>query len=79
MSKNYQEDLGFVYRTAKNGNVQISHNGKIATTLRGVKADTFIEEIKMSDFAGQQQLMARVTGNYKRGNERLARNHRKNH
>lgn len=74
----YQGDLGFVYRVIKNGNVLISHKGKLATTLRGFKAITFIEDMNSLDFYERQQLMARVTGNYKRGNERLSGNHPRN-
>lgn len=78
MSIEYQGDLGFVHRIAKNGNVLISHKGKHATTLRGSKANTFIEEMNELSSFEQQQLMARVTGNYKRGNERLSRDHPRN-
>ena len=78
MSIEYQGDLGFVHRVTNYGNVLISHKGKLATTLRGSKAITFIEEMNALSFFEQQQLMARVTGNYKRGNERLSRNHPRN-
>ena len=78
MSIEYQGDLGFVHRVIKNGNVSINHKGKLATTLRGSKAITFIEKMNASSFSEQQQLMARVTGNYKRGNERLSKKHPRN-
>ena len=78
MGIDYQDDLGFVHRVIKNGNVLISHKGKLATTLRGAKAITFIDEMNTSNFIEQQQLMARVTGNYKRGNERLSKYHPRN-
>ena len=71
-------DLGFSYRATKNGDVMISRNGKRVTTLRGLKAVSFIEEMDASDHFEQQQLMARLTGNYKRGNERLSKNHPRN-
>ena len=70
-------DLGFVYTAVKNGNVLIKHHGKLATTLRGSKAGAFMRKMSLLDFKGQQQWMARVTGNYKRGNERLSKNHSK--
>ncbi len=47
--------------------VVISHHGKVATVLRGAKAIEFVQEAESSD---EQLLMARLTGNYKRGNER---------
>ena len=63
-------NLGFTFRHAKNGVVVVEHHGKFATILRGDKADWFIQQMNDLDFAGQQQNMARVTGNYRRGNER---------
>jgi hypothetical protein len=36
------------------------------------------DEIGANDFVSQQQLMARPTGSYKRGNERSTKNHPRN-
>lgn len=58
---------GFTYDTRKNGEVIISHGGRTVTTLRGKAAERFIKKVAVGD---PQQLMARATGNYKRGNER---------
>lgn len=58
--------------------MQITHHGKLATTLRGSKAVSFIENMSGTDFIDQQQLMARLTGNYKRGNEKTAKTHPRN-
>lgn len=71
-------DLGFTFRSKKNGEVNISHNGRPATTLRGDAAADFLDEMDDCEFEDQQQVMARVTGNYKRGNERMAKNHPRN-
>lgn len=57
------------------GEVIITHRGRRATTLRGTAAERFLTEVEDED---PQELMARVTGNYKRGNERTARNHPRN-
>jgi hypothetical protein len=46
--------------------------------LRGRQAQAFLAEIESADEADLQQLMARLTGNYKRGNERSAKNHPRN-
>ena len=78
MNKKYLDDLGFAFNIFKNGNVQITHHGKLATTLRGSKAVSFIENMSGTDFIDQQQLMARLTGNYKRGNEKTAKTHPRN-
>lgn len=66
------EDLGFSYRIRKSGEIDIDHHGKLAATLRGAAAAKFLAKVEAGDFALGQQLMARLTGNYKRGNERAA-------
>jgi antitoxin (DNA-binding transcriptional repressor) of toxin-antitoxin stability system len=50
--------------------VVILHHGRVAATLRGSAAQRFLARIEAGD---AQQVMARVTGDYKRGNERTAR------
>lgn len=65
---------GFEYRQVGN-EVVISHDGRRATTLRGGAAARFLAEVEDDD---PQELMARVTGNYKHGNERTAKNHPRN-
>jgi hypothetical protein len=72
------DDLGFSYRLLKTGEVQLLHHKKLAATLRGRQAQAFLAEIESADEADLQQLMARLTGNYKRGNERSAKNHPRN-
>lgn len=65
---------GFAF-TVRGADVVITHHGRHATTLRGRRAADFLDDVEAGD---QQDLMARVTGNYKRGNERLARQHPRN-
>lgn len=72
------EDLGFRYRVRKGGEVEVTHHGRLAVTLRGSQAAAFLAEAPVSTDAAAQQLMARLTGNYKRGNERLASRHPRN-
>jgi len=62
---------GFAYHR-RGDDVIITHHGKPATTLRGERARSFLEDIETAD---SQEIMARLTGNYRRGNERQARNH----
>ena len=64
-----EEDLGFTFLKNKEGFTLLHHN-KVATILRGRKAQKFEADIDHMSFSGQQHLMARVTGNYKRGNEK---------
>lgn len=66
---------GFSWTQRKNGDIVISHHGRPATTLRGRRAVEFLDDMRGGD---DQELMARVTGNYRRGNEREARNHPRN-
>lgn len=66
---------GFEYAVTPAGEVRIRHHGRLATTLRGRRAADFLQDVSGGD---EQLLMARVTGNYKRGNERTARNHPRN-
>ncbi len=72
-----QGDLGFSYHK-RNGCYEIFHGSIKAAVLRAEKALEFEEELAVLDFEGGQQLMARLTGNYKRGNERQAKNHPRN-
>lgn len=66
---------GFDYSLRKDGTVVITHNGQQAGLLRGRRAADFLSDVEAGD---DQELMARVTGNYKHGNERTARNHPRN-
>ncbi|MEO5734369.1 MAG: hypothetical protein ABIN96_09470 [Rubrivivax sp.] len=71
-------NLGFEVRQRKDGSLQILHHGRLATTLRGTAAADFPLELQGCSVADAQQSMARLTGNYKRGNERLAAAHLRN-
>lgn len=66
--------VGFDY-FRRGDDVVITHHGRPATTLRGSRASDFLEQIESVD---GQELMARLTGNYRRGNERHARQHPRN-
>lgn len=65
---------GFTYELVGD-DVVIHHRGHRATTLSGAAADQFKVDVEDRD---PQNLMARLTGNYKHGNERTARNHPRN-
>jgi hypothetical protein len=67
-------DLGFTYRVFKNGHVEIRHHGILAATLRGTEARKFLNAAS-DPSRDLQQLMARLTGNYRRGNEGTAAGH----
>ncbi|TDB77074.1 hypothetical protein [Micromonospora sp. KC723] len=69
-----QDARGFAYIERADGSVVISHHGRAAGTLRGGRAARFLAEVGEEP----QLVMARWTGNYRRGNERTARQHPRN-
>ena len=68
------DPTGFRFET-RGEDVVITHHGRRATVLRGARAADFLSEVNQGD---PQLLMARVTGNYRHGNERMARQHPRN-
>lgn len=58
---------GFSHVVRKNGEVIIYQQGPVTTVLRGSKAERFMADVLEDD---QRALMARLSGNYKRGNRR---------
>ena len=66
---------GFAYRVRKNGDIELLHHGRPAGILRGAAAARFLIDVENGD---PQELMARLTGQYKHGNERLAKDHPRN-
>jgi len=66
---------GFEYEVRRSGEVRVTHAGQLAATLRGPTAERFLDDVERED---PQQVMARVTGNYRRGTERTARQHPRN-
>lgn len=69
---------GFEFRELGNGDVAISHDGRPATTLRRRKAAEFVESVAGLSDDEAQDVMARLTGNHKRGNERTGAQHPRN-
>ena len=69
---------GFSFRRMKNGDVLVTHHGRPAGTLHGRDAIAFLGEMHGADEAAQQHAMARLTGHYRRGNERQAAGHARN-
>ena len=65
---------GFAH-TTHGDDVVITHHGRRAGVLRGPAAAMFLLDVERGD---AQLLMARVTGNYRHGNERTASRHPRN-
>ena len=66
---------GFDYAVRADGSVSISHRRRAVTAVRGGRAARFLAEVERDD---PQEVMARWTGQYRRGNERIAKNHPRN-
>lgn len=72
-----QTGLGFAYRATSKGTVRISRDGREVAILRARAARDFLAKAEGASADAVQQLCARATGNYKRGNEAAAASMRK--
>ncbi len=63
-------DDPFAYRVTKDGRVLIDRGGRTVTVVAGTPATALTSKLAAADDDGVQQLLARATGNYRRGNER---------
>jgi hypothetical protein len=64
------EDSPFSYREGKDGRVVISWRGRQAMIFKGAQAASFLKRANGLDEAQLQLTMAKITGNFKRGNEK---------
>lgn len=61
----------FDHRVAKDGRILISRGGRVVATVAGGAAGRLLAAIEAAeDGYAVQHLLARATGNYRRGNER---------
>jgi hypothetical protein len=60
----------FSYLSRADGSIVIRYHAAPVTLLRGKAAARFTARMADAEPAAAQQLMARATGNFKRGNER---------
>ncbi|MEO5535470.1 MAG: hypothetical protein ABIR17_10110 [Pseudolysinimonas sp.] len=63
------DDDPFEYRVTKDGRVLVSRGGRPVVTIAGGRAERLIPMLGTDDVR-DQELLARATGNYRRGNER---------
>lgn len=63
----------FRWTQRADGTVVILYHEAPVTVLRGQRAQRFLDRAATADAEALQQLMARATGNFKRGNERDAK------
>ncbi len=64
----------FSYRQIKGDRVQLFYRQRIVETLAGSAAEKFVRRVGGASPREAQLLMARATGNFKRGNERPSKN-----
>lgn len=69
--RNRLDEEVFSFRVAKDGRVVIYWHGKAVKTLAGAEAARFLQKIEGVEGKEAQLAMAKVTGNFKRGNERI--------
>lgn len=68
--RNKLDEEPFSYNISKDNKVFIYWHGKQITILKGKESDKFLARIKNADLKEAQLIMAKVTGNFKHGNER---------
>jgi hypothetical protein len=67
------KEHAFSYRPRKDGSVAIFWRNRPATVLTGMLAQRFLAAAPEASEEERQLLMARATGNFRRGNERRGR------
>ncbi|WP_454043453.1 hypothetical protein [Cellulosimicrobium sp. Marseille-Q8652] len=66
----------FDHRVTQDGRVRVARGGRVVVTVAGATADRLVAALDRAQARGDehevQLLLARATGNYRRGNERRA-------
>ncbi|WIV13725.1 hypothetical protein [Proteiniborus sp. MB09-C3] len=60
----------FSYRVSKDNKVFIFWHEKQVMILKGRESEKFLSKISKADTMEAQLIMAKITGNFKRGNEK---------
>ncbi len=68
--RNRLDEEPFSYRVSKDKKVFISWHGRQVTILSEKDSSKFLERVKNADLKETQLIMAKVTGNFKHGNEK---------
>lgn len=76
--RNRLGDEPFSYRIAKNNTIFLDYLGKQVKMLKEMEAEKFLHKINAAQDGKEVQLiLAKMTGNFKRGNERMASSKKK--
>jgi len=60
----------FSYQMSKDGTVRIFRSNRLASTLRGNESVRFLSKIASAEDQSAQLIMAKITGQFKFGNEK---------
>ncbi len=71
--RNRLDEEVFSYRAMKDGKVFLYWYGKQVKILKGKEAEEFSAKIAGLNHKAAQLVMAKITGNFKRGNEKLGK------
>lgn len=63
----------FDYQVYKDNRVQISFCHKPVMVLKGSSAMALIKKLEQAEGKEKQLILAKITGNFKRGNERMSK------
>lgn len=61
----------FSYKTSKDKKIFIFWYGKQVMILKNKESEKFLSRISGADFQESQLIMAKITGNFKHGNEKM--------
>ena len=77
--RNRLSEEPFAYQIMKSGKVAINYRGKQIKIVKDKEAERLIARIKAveDNITEVQLLLAKITGNFKHGNEKLDKNKRK--
>ncbi len=77
--RNRLSEEPFTYQITKKGTVVIQYEGKQIKIVKEKEAERLIARIKEAEdnVTAVQLLLAKITGNFKRGNEKVGKNKRK--
>lgn len=68
--RNRLEEAPFSYRTSKDNKVFIDWHGKQVMVIKGKAGEKFLAKMQGATPKEAQLIMAKITGNFKRGNEK---------
>jgi hypothetical protein len=71
-------DRPFTCTARKDGSIDISHEGRSIMVVTGAEAARLARKLAGASAEEVQMALAKITGNFKRGNERIAANHVRN-